>query len=192
MINPISSDQVPLAAQKAISVLDGISIVSGKAVSWLLIPMTISLVYEVIMRYFFHSPTIWSMDVAVILYGINFMVGSAYCLQSGGHIRTDFFYTNWSIRKKALVDIIMYLIVFFPIHFVFLDIGWAYFWKAFSINETMVSSPWMPLTWPLKIAIPLCIVLSILQGISEVIKNICRYKTGVDFWAPEEKDLSEA
>lgn len=176
-------DQIPASARTAIRVLDGISIMTGKAVSWLLVPMVLSLVYEVCMRYFFHSPTIWSMDMAVMLFGINFMVGSAYCLQSGGHIRTDFFYNNWSVKTRARVDILMYLCLFFPVHIVFLEVGWKYFWKSFSIGETMVSSPWMPIVWPLKFAIPCCLVLTLLQGVSEMIKNIYRWKTGVDYWS---------
>lgn len=179
------SAQVPAGSQRAIRILDGISIFTGKAVSWLLIPMMLSLVYEVCMRYLFHSPTIWSMDVAVMMFGINFMVGSAYCLQSGGHIRTDFFYNNWSVKTKAKVDILMYILLFFPVHLVFLEVGWGYFWKSFSIGETMVSSPWMPIVWPLKFAIPCCVALTLLQGVSEVIKNVYRWKTGVDYWAVE-------
>ena len=120
--NSPSVDRVPASAQRTIRILDGISIFTGKAVSWLLIPMMLSLVYEVFMRYLFHSPTIWSMDMAVILFGINFMVGSAYCLQSGGHIRTDFFYNNWSVKTKAKVDILMYILLFFPVHIVFLEV----------------------------------------------------------------------
>ncbi len=179
--------QVPATAQSIIRVLDGISIFAGKACSWLLIPMVLSLVYEVVMRYFVHAPTIWAMDVAVIMYGINFMIGSPFTLQAGEHIRMDFIYNRWSTRTKAVVDILMYLVLFFPVHIVFLQIGWSYFYKSFQQNEHIVSSPWMPIIWPLKFAIPLSIVLLLLQGISEVMKCYYRIKTGENLWGKEEE-----
>jgi len=176
---------VPASALRVIRILDGISVWSGKAVAWLLLPMVFSLVFEVVMRYFFHAPTIWSMDIAVMLYGINFMVSSPYCLQTGGHIRMDFFYNSWSTRRKALTDLIMYIILFFPAHLWFLQIGWEFFWDSFQQNERMIMSPWMPIVWPLKFAIPLSLVIILLQGVSEVIKCWFRYKTGKNLWSTE-------
>ena len=183
-------EQVPASMKRVVQVLDGISIYAGKIVSWMLVPMILSLVYEVVMRYCFRSPTIWSMDVAVILFGINFMVGSPACLQAGGHIRTDFLYNSWSIRTKAMVDLAMYVVLFFPVHLLFLEIGWNYFYKSFRISETMVSSPWMPVVWPLKFAIPCCVALTLLQGVSEVIKCVYRWKTGINLW-PTEAHIAE-
>ena len=72
---------VPAGALRTINALDGLSEFTGKTVSWLYIPMVAALVFEVVMRYAFQAPTIWSMDVAVTLYAINFMVSSPYCLQ---------------------------------------------------------------------------------------------------------------
>jgi len=182
---------VPEKAHRIIASLDHTSVVLGKAVSWVLIPMMLSLVYEVCARYFFNAPTEWAMDMALILYGINFMVGSPYCLEQGQHIRTDFLYNAWSIKTKACVDIFVYIVFFFPVHLVFLDVGWRYFWKSFMLNESMVTSPWMPIVWPLKFAIPVCIFFTITQGISEVIKSYYRYKTNTELWPTHEYELKD-
>jgi len=174
--------RVPAAAVRFITFFDGLSIVSGKAVSWLILPMVLSLIYEVGMRYLFHKPTIWAMDVALILFGIHFMVASAYCLQQGQHVRTDFFYNAWSIRKKAVVDMCNYVFFFLPVHLIFLDIGWAYFYKSYEMNESAITSPWMPIVWPAKMAIPICVLLTLLQGISEFMKCYYRWKLDADLW----------
>lgn len=174
--------RVPPAAVTIIAFLDGVSIRTGKAASWLIMPMMLSLIYEVGMRYLFHSPTIWAMDMALILFGIHFMIGSPYCLQQGQHIRTDFFYNTWSIRTKAVVDMCNYVFFFFPVHFVFLDIGWSYFHKSFLQNESAISSPWMPVIWPVKMAIPVCVLITLLQGISEFIKCYYRWKLNAALW----------
>ena len=60
--------------------------------------------YEVIARYVFNAPTIWAFDVTYMLYGTLFMLGAAYALHKGAHIRTDFFWEQFSIRKKGWID----------------------------------------------------------------------------------------
>src|SRR5262245_66599544 len=76
--------------------------------------MVMSLVWEVFARYFFNAPTIWAYDMTYILYGTFFMLGSAYTLLRGKHIRTDNFYSQWSPRRQGLVDTVCYLVLFFP------------------------------------------------------------------------------
>ena len=57
---------------------------------------------------------IWAFDVTYMLYGALFMLGAAYALHKGAHIRTDFFWENFSPRTKGLIDSISYLLFFFP------------------------------------------------------------------------------
>ena len=94
--------------------IDAIVLVVGKAVAWLILPMVLSLVWEVTARYGFNAPTEWAYDMTFMLYGTFFMVGSAWTLQRGGHIRTDSFYSKWSQRTQARVDLACYLVFFFP------------------------------------------------------------------------------
>ena len=138
----------------------------------MIIPMILSLTYEVVARYAFESPTMWAYDMTFMLYGAFFMLGSAYTLQKKGHIRTDMYYGNWSPKKQAVVDIICYLIFFYPLVFIFVVTGWEYFWQAFTTNEKFVSSPWMPITWPFKLVIPVTGLLLAIQGFAELLKCI--------------------
>ncbi|MGE9985568.1 TRAP transporter small permease subunit [Desulfovibrio sp. SGI.169] len=181
---------VPPAARKIVAWIDRLNERVGKITSWLVIPMVLAMMYEVIMRNVFTAPSIWALDVVMILYAIHFMLGSPFCLQTGNHIRTDFFYHSWSIKTKALVDMFNYLIFFFPIHIVFLDISVAYAWKSYIQNEVSVTSPWMPIIWPAKMALPFCVALTLIQGVSEVIKCWYRWKTNELLWDNEQ--LGEA
>ena len=182
--------RVPPAATISIQYLDGLSIWTGKASSWFVLPMLAALMYEVAMRYLFHTPTIWAMDVAVIAYGIHFMLGSPYCLQQGMHIRADFLLKMCSIRKRAVIDMLNYVIFFFPVNFLFLWIGWGYAYRSWAIQETSIASPWMPYIWPVKMAIPIMIFLSILQGVSEFIKCYYRWKLNAEIWISEAEEQS--
>jgi TRAP-type mannitol/chloroaromatic compound transport system permease small subunit len=140
------------------------------AVAWLIVPMVLSLVWEVTARYLFNAPTTWAYDMTFMLFGTFFMVGSAWTLQRGGHIRTDNLYSNWTRRTRARVDLACYLIFFFPALAIFAWLGWEYFWKSFQQNERIVTSPWLPIVWPFKFMIPAAAVLLLLQGISECLK----------------------
>ena len=150
--------------------LDAITRVVGRAVAWLIVPMVGSLVYEVTARYVFDAPTLWAYDMTFMLYGTFFMVGSAWTLQKGGHIRTDVYYGRWSPRTQARVDLACYAVLFFPAMAVMGWLGAEYFWKSFGQNERIVTSPWLPLVWPFKFMIPATAVLLLLQGIAECIR----------------------
>ena len=152
--------------------LDAITRIVGRVTAWLILPMVASLVYEVTARYVFDAPTIWAYDMTYMLYGTLFMLGSAWTLQRGGHIRTDTFYADWSPRTRAIVDSLCYLILFLPPMVVFLKLGADYFWKSFQQNERIVTSPWLPIVWPFKLVIPVSAALLIVQGISELIKSV--------------------
>jgi len=69
--------------------IDQFTLWVGKLVGWMLIPMILSLAYEVVARYAFGKPTIWAYDMTFMLYGSFFMLGASYTLRKKGHIRTD-------------------------------------------------------------------------------------------------------
>ena len=97
-----SADGAPSGPLVAIvRAIDGLSLWSGRLFCWLVVPLVVGLTYEVFARYVFHAPTIWAYDVAYMLYGSHFMLGAAYTLYRGGHIRTDIFYQNWSVRTRG-------------------------------------------------------------------------------------------
>lgn len=157
-------------AARLAGAIDAITRFAGKAIAWLILPMVLSLVWEVVARYFFDAPTIWAYDMTFMLYGTFFMVGSAWTLQRGGHIRTDVYYGKWSPRTQARVDLLCYAVFFFPAIAVFADLTWDYFWKSFQQNERIVTSPWLPIVWPFKFTMPLSAVLLLLQGVAECLR----------------------
>ena len=170
----------PSTLARVARALDAVCRFCGMAVAWLIVPMVMSLVWEVTARYLFNAPTTWAYDMTFMLYGTFFMVGSAWTLQRGGHIRTDSFYANWTKRTRARVDLACYLIFFFPALAIFAWLGWEYFWKSFQQNERIVTSPWMPIVWPFKFMLPAAATLLLLQGISETIKCAARTFGGED------------
>ena len=183
---------VPPGTRKVVDFLDRLSGFFGKSASWLCVPMVAFLICEVVLRYGFNKPTVWANDLTVLFYGIMYMIASPYCLRDGGHVRTDFFYHKWSPRVKGISDLAHYLLLFYPAHIVFLYVGWGYFAKSFAKFESSPESSWGMWIWPAKFAIVAYIVLTMLQGLSEVIKCWYRVKTNVDLWHDcPEKDVRD-
>lgn len=177
--NPPESAKSFRRVLRVVQSIDAFTITCGKVICWLILPMVISLVYEVFARYLFTAPTIWANDISTMLYGIFWMAGAAFALQGQLHIRTDFLYEKWSTRTKGIVDSILYLSLYFPGLIIFLWIGWEYAWRSFLFGERIISSPWMPIIWPVKMTIPIATVLLLIQGLSELLKSLYAASAGM-------------
>lgn len=174
--------------ERAIRVIDAISAWSGRITAWLILPLIAAMTYEVVIRYV-ATPTQWAYDTSYMLYGAMFMLGAAYTLYRGAHIRTDFLYQKWSVRTQATVDALCYLLLFFPGIAVFLWLGGEFAWNSWLRGERTVGSSWMPIIYPLKAVIPVAAALLLLQGVSEFLKCIHALRTGR--WLATPRSLDE-
>jgi len=172
-----------------VRVIDKFTDTTGTWISWLSVPLVLAVSYEVFSRYLFSAPTIWSFDVTYMLYGTLFMLGAAYALHKGAHIRTDFFFERWSVRTKGMIDSIAYLVFFFPSLVVFFVIGAQEGWYAFTIGETSEQTPWRPILWPFKMVVPLATLLLLIQGVSETIKSVWAARTGIELEHKEKLEI---
>ena len=164
---------------KMVRVIDKFTDTTGVWVAWLNVPLVLAVAYEVIARYVFSAPTIWSFDVTYMLYGTIFMLGAAYALHKGAHIRTDFFYEKWTDRTRGVVDSISYIVFFFPSIIMLLGASGSEAWYAFTINETSEQTPWRPILWPFKAVVPLTCLALLAQGVFELIKSFYAARTGI-------------
>ena len=174
---------------RLVRMIDKFSDTTGTWIAWLNVPLVLAVSYEVIARYLFNAPTIWSFDVTYMLYGTIFMLGSAFALHKGAHIRTDFFYDGWSPKTKGWVDSISYIALFFPALIVFLIVSGNEAWYAWTIKETSEQTPWRPILWPYKAVVPLASLLLLIQGVSETIKCVYAARTGVELEHKEKIEI---
>ena len=171
----------PEALTGFIRAIDAVGLWSGKIVAWLIIPMVASLVYEVAARYLFNAPTEWAYDMTFMLYGSFFMLGAAYTLQQKGHIRTDFYYGRWSVKRQGWTDTACYVLFFFPAMLMIFLSSVDEAWHAFRIWERSEQTAWQPILWPFKAVVPVTAVLLMVQGVSELLKSLHAARTGEAF-----------
>lgn len=133
------------------------------------------------------------------LYAVIFLLGFAYILKHGVNVRVDFFFTNFTPKQKALVDVIGHLLFLIP--FCVLGI-------YVSINPVMIS--WGLLgdgsfgTWemspnsgglpraPLKSMVIIGFAALLLQTFSELVKKLAVLTGHVDYEAVEQEKAATA
>lgn len=179
----------PPGLAATIRTIDRFTDLTGTVVSWLSVPLVAAVVYEVIARYAFNAPTIWAYDATAMLYGTLFMVGAAYALHKGAHIRTDFFWEQFSVRRKGLIDATSYILFFFPGFIALLAISWQEFTYSYQINEVSDQTPWRPYLWPFKGMVPLACLLLLIQGVSELLKSLYMAHTGLELEHKEKVEV---
>jgi len=119
------------------------------------------------------------------------MLGAAYTLSKGIHIRADFLYRNWKIRNQAKVDLFLYLLFFFPGFLVFFWVSFDYAYTSICGSSELMEciggkmriqramdTTWMPIMWPLKSCMPIGAFLLLVQGFSEVLKSYYAFVKG--------------
>ena len=183
-------DMTPWMA-KTIEFIDSKMLITGKIFAWLTIFLIYAMIHEVIGRHFFNRPTLWSFDISRMLAGALFMLGAAYTLSKGIHIRADFLYRNWSVKNQARVDLLLYLLFFIPGFLVFFLVSFDYAYTSIcgrsNLEECLggkvriqraMDTTWMPIMWPLKSCMPIGAFLLLVQGISEILKTYYAFVKG--------------
>ncbi|ORE96687.1 TRAP transporter small permease subunit [Acuticoccus yangtzensis] len=168
---------------------DQLSAAFGKTFAWLILLMTLGTSYEVFVRYVLNAPTPWAFDVSFIMYGTLFMMGGAYTLSRGGHVRGDFLYRLWKPRTQATVDLILYLFFFFPGVTALVLSGWKYASRSWTYSEVSVNSPAGIPIFQFKTVIVAAGLLLFIQGIAEIFRAIKCIQTGE--WMRADEDVQE-
>src|SRR5687767_128445 len=169
--------------------VDVLSRTVGHAFAWCLMILTLGTTYEVIVRYLFNAPTSWAFDFSYLMYAAVFFMAGAYTLSRGGHVRADMFYRLWQPRTQATVELVLYVLFFFPGILALVYAGWDYGWQSMRIREVSVNSPAGVPIWPLKMMIPFGAGLICLQGFAEVLRCVVCLRNGQ--WTPRLHDVEE-
>jgi TRAP-type mannitol/chloroaromatic compound transport system permease small subunit len=160
-----------MALKKFLHGIDLISEWSGRIFIWLVIPLTILVVYEVISRRFLNAPHIWAPEVIDFIYGPHFMLVAAYTLLYRAHVSIDIIYQRFRPRVRGILDIFTHLVFFFPFCIIVFQQGIVFAQTSWSIGETSESAALgvVPLV---KTVIPVTFGLILLQGLANFIRSM--------------------
>lgn len=139
-------------------------------VAFLIVPMLAVMIWEIVMRYFFNSPSLWAYDISLFIYGGYIALGGAYTYLAGGHVNVDIIWGQLPPRGRAVLDIL-------TSGFAFLFLG-VLFWvslqitiNSWQIGETTMSH-WQPIYYPLRTTLPVGCFLFLMQVLAKFIRDV--------------------
>jgi TRAP-type mannitol/chloroaromatic compound transport system permease small subunit len=136
-----------------------------RATVWAMAVVVPVMMYEVVARYFFGAPTVWAMELAVLLFGPYFLLGGPYLLHTHSHVALDLMRRRMSRAWNRAFDLVNYpVIIAFCAILLYYSVPPA--WNAWQYRETSFSA-WNPPIWPVKVVVPLAVALMGLQAIAE-------------------------
>ncbi len=149
----------------------------GKVAAWLIVPIFLLLMADVIMRYLVGSAAIWTAEFAQLIFGAYAVIAGGYLLVERAHVNVDIIYGKFSRVNKAVVDLATSFL-FFLFLAVLIWQGVDMAWDSAAKFERS-SSLWNPHIWPVKVVIPVAAVLLLLQGFVRLASDI-RTVMGLD------------
>ena len=145
-----------------------VSDVSGLVAAYLLVPLVVVFLIEIVSRNVFNHPTTWAS-------GTCFLIGGC-ALKSGAMVRIDALSSKLPEKAHCILDLILYAVLFLP-----LTIGGAYECiknavVSVSKLETLSTGSWNAPIWPTKIVMSISLIILTLQGLAEIIQLVQRLR----------------
>jgi len=175
--------------ERHIYFFEGLSIWIGRAFGWCILILTLSVTYEVFVRYVLNAPTVWAFDMMVQMYGGLFLMAGPYALAQDAHVRGDVIYRLFPARLQAKIDLTLYVLFFFPGMLALVYFGYEIASDSWRYKEVSWNSPARIQIYFFKSLIPLAGGLLILQGVSECMRCILCIRDGK--WIRRHEDVKE-
>lgn len=148
--------------------LDRFARAAGSLLGWFILAMMLLQCLVVLLRYGFNSGSVALQEAALYLHGAALMLGLAYALYTGGHVRVDVFYRRMGQRARAWVDAVGCILFLLPLCAFILFISWQFTLASWSVREGSGSADGLPGIYLLKSLIPLAATTLALAGLAQL------------------------
>ena len=159
----------------------------GRYVALLILAIFALLIAEIVFRYLFGAPMVWTGELTQMLFGAYVVLSGGYILAHAGHVNVDILYSRFSKRTCAIIDVFT-SVVFFLFVGALLYFGSSLAYESISFWEHSQSA-WNPPLWPVKLAIPVGALLILLQGIVKLVQDVI---IALDISVPVALQLTDA
>lgn len=160
----------PSAADRFCDAVDATNAWTGLVCGFAIAVVTGVVMWEVVARGTFGSPTVWANETTVYLSAVAYLMVGGYALLHRRHVRIDVIYERLAPRTRAKLD--LFTFVFFVLYAgTLVWIGGDMAWASIQQNET-TGTPWDPPIWPVKLAIPVAGLLLLLQGTANLLRDL--------------------
>jgi len=159
------------AADAIDGVVDRIGQLSAIAVAALVLVMA----SNVLLRYGFSLGSVWAQELEWHLMSPIALIGAAYALRHGEHVRVDVLYAGFRERAKAMVDLLAG-IAGAVICVLVIQLSWRYVMQSWGQDEGSANPGGIPMRYLLKAFIPAGFALLLLQFVAETLRALARLR----------------
>lgn len=152
--------------------IDTLSELIGRLAAFILILLTLLIVYDAFSRYLFHAGSIALQELEWHFFDLVILLGIVYALKEGAHVRVDIFYAEFSTKKKAVIGIVSQLFFILPFSLLIVYVGFDFVLQSYAQNEGSSDPGGLPYRFVVKGLMLLSFLLLALQSFSELIKQI--------------------
>lgn len=144
----------------------------GKVLSVAFLLMAFNVFFDVIMRYSFHNSSVAMQEMEWHLFSIVILFGVSVSLLDEAHVRVDFLYDRFPIRRKAYINIIGTIFFLLPLALLVLFGSFDFVNDSYQIGEISEDPGGLPYRYLIKGMIPLSFCLLIFTAFGYTVQNI--------------------
>ena len=144
----------------------------GKFLLWWIFILCLIMVYHVLMRYVFNTPTIWAYDFVYMICGGYGVLALSYTHLRRGHIRIDIIVNRFSPKARLIIELCSYVLLFFPFTIVLMFYSADFALNAWMIKEKSYQTAWSVPIYPLLTTIPISFLLLLLEGLVVFVRDL--------------------
>ena len=167
----------PTSAERLADRIDTFIDVVGQVTAWSSFALAIVMGGNVILRYVFHTGSVWSQELEWHLMAPICLFGMSYALRHGEHVRVDVLFAGFSRRAKDFVEFVSSLILM-AICLIVIWLSLSYVMQSWSIGEGSANPGGIPARYILKALIPIGFALMFVQGLGHAIRFYLAWRRG--------------
>ncbi|WP_035517984.1 TRAP transporter small permease subunit [Pseudohaliea rubra] len=157
--------------RRLVQFIDAFTEACGRCLAWLAAAMALLTAAVVLLRYGLGLGSIAAQEAVTYLHATLFMLGAAYALKNGAHVRVDIFYQRVSPRTRAWIDSLGSIVFLLPLCALIGLGSLSFVAQAWSVHESSADAGGIPAVFLLKTLLPLMAANLALQGIAELLRN---------------------
>ena len=150
--------------------IDRITIIIGKVLACLILPLVLFVFANAVLRYVFGIGHVWLFEIVGYCFAILAVGLAGWALKENEHVRVDILYAMLSKRGKAVIDILGTVFLLIPFLWLMWDRSLPYVQRSWKTRETSMEISGIPYVWMLKTSLLLFCVLLGLAAIAFLIR----------------------
>jgi len=163
-------------ASKIIAFIHSTTGIIGKGIAWLTSALMVLIVIDVIFRYLFKDTAAWIIELEWHFFAIIFLLGGAYAFKEDKHVRVDLFYSNFSARDQAWVNLLGTTLLLIPWCVAIAWFSGKYALMSFQVQEGSPDPGGLPARYIIKLIIVIGFLLLTLQAVAVLLQSILTLK----------------